>query len=352
MLVIVAHLASRCAGAHRRPDSRCRRGQLVPAQAPSAAAGGRRRARRWRCLHLPVLGRRDRQREPPLLPVTRAAARLTTFRSPPRISRTFTCCVNSASYWNEGGTDYSDGGPPCSTKFVDLKITEANLPWYFAFNVVPAVNAHARVTIQSLLRARGALPVAVPDIDPKVGRVFFIDETNGTVLASTPLTKQGFDQTTGLATWDNASAPASRLGQLGTDRRPGRPRGRLVDDVRREPRRVLRPRFFGRDRVCPRLFDRRFRGSTEPADRPRRHALQRQLPRPVFQRRRLVLDRRQCPSRLRRRAAERAARERFRRWRDRAATHIRRRPRQMDLDLRGRQLLHRCAGRRSDSRSR
>ena len=117
--------------------------------------------------------------------------------------------VNSASYWNEGGTDYSDGGPPCSTKFVDLKITEANLPWYFAFNVVPAVNAHARVSIQSLLRARGALPVAVPDIDPKVGRVYFINETNGTVLASSPLTKQGFDSTLGLATWDNSAAPAS-----------------------------------------------------------------------------------------------------------------------------------------------
>jgi hypothetical protein len=117
--------------------------------------------------------------------------------------------VNSASYWNEGGTDYSDGGPPCSTKFVDLKITEANLPWYFAFNVVPAINAHARVSIQSLIRARGALPVAVPDIDPKVGRVFFIDEANGTVLASSPLTKQGFDSTTGLATWDNVTAPAS-----------------------------------------------------------------------------------------------------------------------------------------------
>jgi putative Flp pilus-assembly TadE/G-like protein len=117
--------------------------------------------------------------------------------------------VNSASYWNEGGTDYSDGGPPCSAKFVDLKITEANLPWYFAFNVVPAFNAHARVSIQSLLRARGALPVAVPDIDPKVGRVFFIDEANGTVIASTPLAKTGFDHTTGLATWDNATVPAS-----------------------------------------------------------------------------------------------------------------------------------------------
>ena len=117
--------------------------------------------------------------------------------------------VNSASYWNEGGTDYSDGGPPCSTKFVDLKFTEANLPWYFAFNVVPAINAHARVSIQGLVRARGALPVAVPDIDPKVGRAFFINEASGAVLASTPLTKSGFDSTTGLATWDNATAPAS-----------------------------------------------------------------------------------------------------------------------------------------------
>ena len=59
------------------------------------------------------------------------------------------------------------------------------------------------------MRARGALPVAVPDIDPKVGRVFFINEASGAVLASTPLTKTGFDSTTGLATWDNATAPAS-----------------------------------------------------------------------------------------------------------------------------------------------
>lgn len=117
--------------------------------------------------------------------------------------------INSASYWNEGGTDYSDGGPPCSARFIDVKITEANLPWYFAFKAVPAINAHARVEIQSLIRARGALPVAVPDTDPKVGRVLFINEATGAVLASTPLTKTGFDTTTGLAIWDNATAPLS-----------------------------------------------------------------------------------------------------------------------------------------------
>jgi hypothetical protein len=115
--------------------------------------------------------------------------------------------INSTVYWNEGGTNYSDGGPPCSARFVDMKITEATLPWFFGLGVVPAINAHARVEIQALNRARGALPVAVPDIDPKVGRAFFIDEASGAVLASTPLTKSGFSN--GLAVWDNATAPVS-----------------------------------------------------------------------------------------------------------------------------------------------
>jgi hypothetical protein len=115
--------------------------------------------------------------------------------------------VNSTAYWNEGGADYSDGGPPCSARFVDVKITEASLPWFFGLASVPAINAHARVEIQKLSRTLGALPVAVPDIDPKVGRAFFVDELTGNVLASTPLQKVGF--TNGLAIWDNAGAPVS-----------------------------------------------------------------------------------------------------------------------------------------------
>lgn len=115
--------------------------------------------------------------------------------------------INSTNFWNEGGTDYSDGGPPCSARFVDVKMTESSLPWFFGLSVVPAINARARVTIQSLQSQRGALPVAVPDIDPKVGRAWFIDEATGSVLATTPLTKIGFAG--GLAVWDNAAAPVS-----------------------------------------------------------------------------------------------------------------------------------------------
>ena len=115
--------------------------------------------------------------------------------------------VNSASYWNEGGTDYSDGGPPCAARMVDVKITEASLPWFFGLQVVPAINAHARVMIQTLRRARGALPVAVPDIDPRAARAYFVNESTGAILAETPLTKVGASG--GIAVWDNAAAPVS-----------------------------------------------------------------------------------------------------------------------------------------------
>jgi hypothetical protein len=115
--------------------------------------------------------------------------------------------VNSDAYWNEGGTDYSDGGPPCTARMVDVKITESSLPWFFGLDVVPAINAHARVEIRALRRSRGALPVAVPDTDPRVGRATFINNVTGAVLASTPLTKT--EVVNGLAVWDNAAAPLS-----------------------------------------------------------------------------------------------------------------------------------------------
>jgi Putative Flp pilus-assembly TadE/G-like len=129
--------------------------------------------------------------------------------------------VNSDKYWNEGGTNHSDGGPPCSAKRIDVKLTEANLPLFFGapglFDLVPAINARARVSIQNLdYLAGGSLPIAVPDIDPSRAEVRFVDESDGTVLASRPLLNTGVAN--GLAIWDNTAAPlavpisSSRIG--------------------------------------------------------------------------------------------------------------------------------------------
>ena len=119
--------------------------------------------------------------------------------------------VNSTSYWNQGGGDYSDGGPPCAARMVDLKLTEADLPLFFGLipglSVVPAINAHARVQIQQLSYSSGSLPIAVPDVDPTRARVTFVNETTGAVLASTPLANTGFAN--GLSIWDNTAAPLS-----------------------------------------------------------------------------------------------------------------------------------------------
>ena len=126
---------------------------------------------------------------------------------PPTDGSNIHVLINSDSFWNEGGTNYSDGGPPCAARMVDVKITEADLPWYFQLATVPAINARARVEVQGLLAMGGALPVAVPDVEPTVARAFFVNEATGAVLASTPLTKSGTSN--GMTVWDNVSAPLS-----------------------------------------------------------------------------------------------------------------------------------------------
>ena len=112
--------------------------------------------------------------------------------------------INSTQYWNEGGTDFSDGGTPCTTKFVDVKATEANLPWFMRVAFVPAIQAHARVSLLQKTSASGSLPIAVPDVRPRDGAAFIVDESTGTILARERLTNEGAVTLNGtsLTKWD------------------------------------------------------------------------------------------------------------------------------------------------------
>jgi hypothetical protein len=96
--------------------------------------------------------------------------------------------VNSTTYWNNGGVDFNDGGQPCATKFVDVKMTEADLPWFMKLAVVPAINAHARVSILQKNGGAGGLPIGVPDSNPAAAAAIFVNEVNGTVIATQSLT--------------------------------------------------------------------------------------------------------------------------------------------------------------------
>jgi hypothetical protein len=119
--------------------------------------------------------------------------------------------INSTSYWNKGGSDFSDGGTPCATKFVDVKATEANLPWYFRLAVVPAINAHARVSILQKNGGAGSLPIAVPDSNPVAAAAIYVNEVTGAVIATQPLTSTQPVTANGesLTLWTGAAVSAN-----------------------------------------------------------------------------------------------------------------------------------------------
>jgi hypothetical protein len=87
---------------------------------------------------------------------------------------------------------------------VDVKLTETDLPWWFQLMDVPFINAHARVEVRQKDFGNAGLPIAVNESSPRAAAAYFVDESNGTVLASTQLTRAG--SSSGLAIWSNATA--------------------------------------------------------------------------------------------------------------------------------------------------
>ncbi len=121
--------------------------------------------------------------------------------------------INSKTFHAQASTpkpatpDDTIEGSPCESAMIDVKLTETDLPWLFPLTgtVVPFINAQARVSFKRLDSTSGALPVGVPDVNPKSARAWFVNERTGAVLGSTPLTSAGTSN--GLGIWDNASAP-------------------------------------------------------------------------------------------------------------------------------------------------
>lgn len=106
---------------------------------------------------------------------------------------------------------------PCTARMLDLKITQANLPWLlFPSRLVPAINARARVEIRATEIQNGVLPFAVPQEQPNYASATFVDEANGQPLTcgagpcTVALTKNAaISPMGGLDIWDNSSTPLS-----------------------------------------------------------------------------------------------------------------------------------------------
>jgi hypothetical protein len=94
--------------------------------------------------------------------------------------------INSSGYFGDTGAgDYSDpNGSPCAAKYIDIKATETDLPWFMGFGgIVSRINAHARVSVLKQGSSNGALPIAVPNPLPQSAAAIFINEGTGAILA-------------------------------------------------------------------------------------------------------------------------------------------------------------------------
>jgi len=97
-------------------------------------------------------------------------------------------------------------GDPCDTAMVDVKLTETDVPWLFGMAEAMGiggpefVNARARASIVRVESLGGAIPIGVPDVNPKRGKVQFIDEDTGALLGEQALTRVGTFN--GYAKWE------------------------------------------------------------------------------------------------------------------------------------------------------
>ena len=124
-----------------------------------------------------------------------------------------TALVNSSSYASQGGSSFSDG-QPCTDGYVDVKMTERNLPSFFGIlslfggpSSVPAINAHARVSVLQQDATAGAMPIGVPDVNPTDAAVIVVNNDTGATVAAARLSQDGTVNANGttLTRWDNTS---------------------------------------------------------------------------------------------------------------------------------------------------
>jgi len=96
--------------------------------------------------------------------------------------------INSTGYFGDAGAADNSDGSPCTKKYIDIKATETDLPWFMGFGgIVSRINAHARVSVLQQNSSTSTLPIAVPNPKPTTGGAIFIDEATGAVLGKVPL---------------------------------------------------------------------------------------------------------------------------------------------------------------------
>jgi hypothetical protein len=142
--------------------------------------------------------------------------------------------LNSSAFYNNGGSDFSDGGTPCdllasatedNPAFLDVKATEENLSNFFGslpgFSVVPAINAHARVEIQGKSGGDDIRPIAVRDDTAyQCAQATLVDAATGLPALAVPnsitLTRTTGPPTTPYTEFQNTGGTSVAMPTLGS----------------------------------------------------------------------------------------------------------------------------------------
>jgi len=124
--------------------------------------------------------------------------------------------LNSARYWADNdpmdglGLDNTldhDGDPltagdPCSSKTLDVKATDDDVPWLLGLLPIKVdPKSKARVEIRQIKEQAGMLPWAVPDVEPAAVAAIFVDENTGDVLVDPQLLMKQDDVSLPFSEW-------------------------------------------------------------------------------------------------------------------------------------------------------
>jgi len=85
--------------------------------------------------------------------------------------------LNSQHFYERPDFDTDVTGGPCTSKMIDVKMTEKDAPWFMRVAGVDYIDAQARVSLQRLTSLKGLLPIGVEDVNPKKAWAIFVDES-------------------------------------------------------------------------------------------------------------------------------------------------------------------------------
>jgi hypothetical protein len=131
--------------------------------------------------------------------------------------------INKPNYKDQTEPNEADlaGSPsPCTAKFVDVKMTEKDVPLIFstAFLPVAHINAQARVKLFQVDGGKGLLPLGVQEAAPRKVRAYVVDEATGTPIPGASAVLATAGSSGGLVRFNNDAAPVTFDVPAGTSR--------------------------------------------------------------------------------------------------------------------------------------